>query len=431
MKGIKQTKQTNQTNKENDPKDHQDHQGEDMDLEKVIERHEHLINSLAEFIKGKMNVHGEIRQHVTALGTSCRRLTMLLRKQNEAVTCRTDTATVETQTTPTRHESETTMWDTDSKGKDDAGRINTPKRRLPRRKKRKKIMSPGEETPMGKKLKGDEPTSGGPEIIKPTKDAEWQEVKKKKIKHQKTGRSNALIIRPKEKEKYAEILKKVKRDIPDEQARQCVDKIRRTATGDMLIVLTKENSEKALELQKAISETLGNEAAVISKTQEEDLEIKDIDETTTKEEVFDALLKAAGDNCKITMETIKSLRKAYGGTQTASIRLDTTISKKIIGEKGKIKIGWVNCRIRRSEKPTKCFKCWHYGHLASKCRNQIDRANLCVKCGRPGHKIADCTHDAHCILCKVNGNKENTDHIAGSNRCPVFKEAIQKVRYKR
>lgn len=54
-------------------------------------------------------------------------------------------------------------------------------------------------------------------------------------------RPNALIIRPKEKEKYADILKWVKQDANADRARHCVDKIRKTASGNMVIVLTKEN----------------------------------------------------------------------------------------------------------------------------------------------------------------------------------------------
>ncbi|KMQ86562.1 gag-pol polyprotein [Lasius niger] len=199
----------------------------------------------------------------------------------------------------------------------------------------------------------------------------------------------------------------------------------------MLIVLTKENTDKAPGLQKAIADLLGKEAQVVSKVQEEVLEIKDLDETTTKEEVLDALQNAAGKDCKITVDAIKSLRKAYGGTQTASVRLAVTVAKKVVGERGKIKIGWVNCRIRRVERPIKCFKCWHFGYLANKCKSGVDRYKLCIKCGKDGHKVADCKEEAQCTLCAEKGNTENCAQIAAGGRCPAFQEALQALKNKR
>ena len=87
--------------------------------------------------------------------------------------------------------------------------------------------------------------------------------------------SNVLIVRPTEKEKYADILRRLKQDVPEDQART-VDKVRKTATGGLLIVLSKEDTEKGQGLQKAIANILGDDAKVISKGPEKDLEIRDL-----------------------------------------------------------------------------------------------------------------------------------------------------------
>ncbi|CAL1677343.1 unnamed protein product [Lasius platythorax] len=108
-------------------------------------------------------------------------------------------------------------------------------------------------------------------------------MKKLRKRREPATRPNALIIRMEDKKKYSEMLKRVKKDVPRDQVGDCVDKIRKTITGDMLIVLTKENTDKAPGLQKAIADLLGEEAQVVSKVQEEDLEIKDLDKTTTNE----------------------------------------------------------------------------------------------------------------------------------------------------
>ncbi|XP_015124505.1 uncharacterized protein LOC107046408 [Diachasma alloeum] len=132
-------------------------------------------------------------------------------------------------------------------------------------------------------------------------------------------------------------------------------------------------------------------------------------------------------------ETIQSMRKAYGGTQTAYLTLTSAAVTKILGEDdhGKIKIGWVNCRIRRVQRPVKCFKCWHYGHLASKCRSAVDRSKLCARCAGDGHKAKECQKDPRCALCAEDGKTENCAHVAGSSRFPAYREALQKLANKR
>nr|CAD7397907.1 unnamed protein product [Timema poppensis] len=71
------------------------------------------------------------------------------------------------------------------------------------------------------------------------------------------------------------------------------------------------------ELRRLMADAL-EDAEVLSKMQEVDLEIRDIEETATKREVVDALQKAAGESCEITVEAVKSLRRAYGETQIAA-----------------------------------------------------------------------------------------------------------------
>ncbi|XP_052737804.1 uncharacterized protein LOC128198121 [Bicyclus anynana] len=209
------------------------------------------------------------------------------------------------------------------------------------------------------------------------------------------------------------------------------NKIRRTATGDLLIILAKENTDRGHSLQKTINDILGDDATVISKGSQEVIEIRDLDEMTTKEEILEAIQKAIGDADEVTLDAIKSLRKAYGGTQTAMVTLATSITRKVLGDNDKIRIGWVNCRLRIVERPTKCYRCWHYGHLATNCKSKVDRSNTCSKCGELGHKFAACKNEPRCTLCVEIDASKNCTHIAGSSRCPVYREALQRVMKKR
>ncbi|XP_015119046.1 uncharacterized protein LOC107042499 [Diachasma alloeum] len=317
------------------------------------------------------------------------------------------------------------------------------------RRKRSK-GSPGTEAHEMKKVKKQLPVSQDVPSIKSPANPKWEIVKskerkkgqsaqpdqltskKKKERQVKTSRKpaprpDARIIRPKDKEKYSEILCRVKKDVPPEKAHDCVDKIRRTATGDMLIILSKKTTDGAAELRTAIANLLGDEAQVLRKGPQEELEIKDLDETT-KEEVLEALQRIAGEEHEITPKAIRSLRMAYGGTQTASVTVAATAAKKILDEHGKIKIGWVNYRAKRMERPIKCFRCWHYGHLATKRTSTVDRSKLCIKCTVTGNTPSDCKERPLCALCsEKKGNTENCAHSAGSSKCPVYKEVLQKV----
>ncbi|XP_015118563.1 uncharacterized protein LOC107042165 [Diachasma alloeum] len=224
-------------------------------------------------------------------------------------------------------------------------------------------------------------------------------------------------------EKYSDILCRVKKDIPSEQARDCVDKIHRTATGDMLIILSRNATDGAPQLRTAIASLLGDEAQVLSMGPQEVLDIKDLDEKTTKKDVLEALRAAAGEGHDISQNVVQSLRKAYGGMQTGFVTLTATTARKILGEHGKIKLGWVNCRIRRVVRPVKCFKCWQYGLLATKCGSTVDRSEFCVKYAGVGHKIKNCQKKPQCVLSTEN-NPENYAHIAGGSRCATYKEAL-------
>ena len=59
---------------------------------------------------------------------------------------------------------------------------------------------------------------------------------------------------------------------------------------------------------------------MIGKTQEIDFEIRDIEETTTKDEVKESLEKVIDNDLVVAARAVKSLRTAYGETQIATSR---------------------------------------------------------------------------------------------------------------
>ena len=164
---------------------------------------------------------------------------------------------------------------------------------------------------------------------------------------------NAILDSAKENKSYADILRKVKADIPKQDIEDSIEKVRRTATGQLLLVLNRKIGEKMGPPQQRMADVLKEEANVIGKTQEVDVEIRDIEETITKDEVKESLEKVIDNDLVVAANAVKSLRRAYGETQIALVRLLAEVAQKVIGERGKIRISLVNCSIREINQPLK------------------------------------------------------------------------------
>ncbi|XP_017483304.1 PREDICTED: uncharacterized protein LOC108372165 [Rhagoletis zephyria] len=155
------------------------------------------------------------------------------------------------------------------------------------------------------------------------------------------------------------------------------------------------------------------------------IEIHDIDEVTTSEEVCLAL-NGQGGSTKGQVSDIRSMRKAYGGTQTATLLLSESAANKLVAQ-GKIRIGWVICRIRHKIQPKLCYKCFEFGHISKGCRISDDFGKSCFKCDQSGHTAKLCTNAPRCLLCVKRGSI-STSHQAGGNKCPVYQQALSKIK---
>lgn len=265
-------------------------------------------------------------------------------------------------------------------------------------------------------------------------DSDWIKVKKKERKKNKKKKTkpkrpkpDAIIVAAKGELSYAEILRQVKADPKMRDLSDAVSKIRRTQKGELLFQL-KEAGEKTDKMKTTIEEVLGEQATAHSLKQRLVVEIKDIDEVTSKEEIY-AEIKS---QCKVELQPtdIQSLRKGYGGTQTAKVYASAEIANTLL-EIGKIKIGWVVCRIREQKTAPliKCFRCLEFGHLAKHCKSEHDRSKRCRRCGTEGHLAKECTKDPKCMFCNGEGSVD-AGHIAGGSKCPLFRKALTSLNNK-
>lgn len=386
------------------------------------------LEELLAYITPRNNVHGEIKKKVNLISLTYKRLLKLEEKLNaESESPKVLLASIQMASTQTSPRNSDEAVESLTLGDEQQPTLrNDNLSLLDEGEEAKKVCK--EHTGTKKSLDQPPTQIDQTEVIS----HEWQNVQHKKMKNKQRGRAtlpNALIIKKKGDLSYAEILSKVKKDTSLQEVGKGVDKIRRTMAGDIILVLDKASQEKTAQFQTAVETVLGMDASVTSKVQEATIEIKDLDGVTTKKEIV-AALSSALDGRVVKLNDVKSIRKTYGDTQTAMVTLPVEAANKVT-KMGKLRIGWVVCRVREHIKPMKCYKCWQYGHWARVCNSLVDWSKCCVRCGIEGHMAKKCISDPCCVLCKDSRNKEQSKHSAGSSRCPAFMKAYQLLLRKR
>lgn len=262
------------------------------------------------------------------------------------------------------------------------------------------------------------PLPAGPTTAEPSRSNQpaRSRLPQRRIHH----RPDAIIIKAKDASTYADILRKLKAE-PTLQATvgSSVQNIRRSAAGALVLQL-KKDVNNASTLGAELGKVLGDVATASAQQHTTMIEIKDLDECTTKEEIAQAL-GASLEVPELGQDVVKTLRMAYAGTQVAAIALTDDLAAKAL-KLGHIRIGWVNCRIRGREEAPRCYRCWSFGHVSSRCKGP-DRSGLCYRCGLAGHQAKDCKGKPACVFCQGRGADHG--HASTSQLCPLAQKYIQ------
>lgn len=247
---------------------------------------------------------------------------------------------------------------------------------------------------------------------------EWKIVKRKEKRKKKNTKSRkkheigeAMTIKANRDVTYADIIKEMKKNIDPVEMGIDIKTMRRTRTGDILISFNKGEGQVE-KLSRAIGNTFGDDVTTRAVTKTCVVDIRDMDESTEEDDIRNALISAT--NVLPSEIKVLHVREAFGKTKQAIVQIPENVAASLLQSR-KIRIGWVICRIRRKAKPTQCFRCLEYGHMASTCKGE-DRSNLCKRCCNDGHKAKDCKEKVRCILCQKDGIG-NFEHLIGSTLC--------------
>lgn len=251
------------------------------------------------------------------------------------------------------------------------------------------------------------------------KEKERERIIKQKIPP--PPKSEAIIIKTTEKRSFADLFKQLKAN-PGENMNG-IHTVRKSRGGD--IVIEMEKGKNAGLLEKFAKETLGEECLIRRMAPKVIYEIKDLDPTIEKEELQEELahrLQRQKEEIQI-----KTIRYGYGGTKTAIVSVSSEVLE-ILGQENKLRIGFTNCRVKRTQNILRCFKCHAFGHLSYNCTLDLKGKELCRRCGGLGHQINGCDAIRCCILCTREGiHSSKAEHVAGAANCPQYKKYIEKV----
>ncbi|KAL5239004.1 hypothetical protein ACI65C_006414 [Semiaphis heraclei] len=249
----------------------------------------------------------------------------------------------------------------------------------------------------------DQPLSGTAE--------KWETVSRRGRKKESYTRvrPDAVIVKA-DNMSYADMLKKIKTSGEMKEVGETINGITKTKDGHLRIVLSRETKEIE-NLKTAIKNTIGNEASCTRLSDTAEIEIRDADEEATNEEILEAI--EAYTKNKGSAKIINQW-KTNRGTQIITASVPTSAINTMLNTR--MRIGFVNCRVKRKLEVKKCFRCQGYGHTRVDCTNE-ERSDHCWKCGVVGHKSKECQGQNRCMLCK---EEATDDHILGSYRCHTY-----------
>lgn len=159
-----------------------------------------------------------------------------------------------------------------------------------------------------------------------------------------------------------------------------------------------------------LKSVVGSEVAVRELVPRSVLEIRDLDECITAAEIESSLKRDLPDyKGFLQISTTKSNDR---GQRIAIVTIEESAAALVMS-KDRIKIGWVNCRIRSRLTVLRCFMCLGYGHQSMACKRP-DHSKLCFRCGKGDHKAKDCSEISRCFLCPEQSISDSWNHVAGS-----------------
>lgn len=150
----------------------------------------------------------------------------------------------------------------------------------------------------------------------------------------------------------------MRKDVDVEATGAQTSSISESRNGEILIIIKAKDMERTA-LEEQLRSKLGPLVTVRGLVKFNDVDLQDLDCVTSESEVENSIRCVLGLHADDQSVKVRNIRQSFMGTQRATVRLKGVDVRKIV-EKGRIKVGWVNAKIRLKAKAIKCFRCLGY-----------------------------------------------------------------------
>ena len=188
-------------------------------------------------------------------------------------------------------------------------------------------------------------------------------------------RTEAMIIKPIEAKTYPGILRVIRENVKPKEIISEVNKTIRQTRNESFLLEIYNKTENKKTFSKALANALGDVGAVENRTPNATLDIPDIDSLTRAEEVKKAI------ECqvkKLAGEIEVCMTNPYSRVQIIAIADMNEGAANELFKTARIKVGSVNCCMKRRTMVERCFKCLRCGYQAGNCKGP-DRGKTAVK----------------------------------------------------
>lgn len=255
---------------------------------------------------------------------------------------------------------------------------------------------------------------------KPTqpKLSDTQKEQNKKRSQSAKRQDAVFLIRPTEGRTYADMLKDLRQKVNPDASHTQIRGYRETKDGGLLIK-ARTNAKNGTAFRSSLQQAVGETGEIKDMSPSVSLEILDLDCATTPDEVKEAVTRSTGQTQGLNVHIFGPNNF---GQYMAVCNVDRDKASTLLRTL-RIKIGWVNCRIRLRTIVTRCYRCLGYGHTKRECKG-TDRSKACWKCGSNNHISKSCNSRPSCFLCS-EASCSDVVHVPGSGSCAVFRAALK------
>jgi Zinc knuckle len=226
-------------------------------------------------------------------------------------------------------------------------------------------------------------------------------------------KTEKLIIKADGKS-YSEVLRSIKGSVNIGDIGVTVKSVKKTAKGDVMLEL--QGGEHQAETFKKAVQGKDQNMQVHIQSNDVTIHISGIDGDMSNEEIEEELIKSVG-NANAEDVKVLSSRPNQRGNLNATLSIKKELARDII-ERGRVKIGWAQCRVNPHVNITRCYRCLKFGHITKDCTGE-DNTRICIKCGKEDHRAKDCKNTSFCLTCKKDG------HRADQTKCPTYRKLLK------